>query len=98
MKIHILFATESMCGMCRQPGWHWAAVTPHRVLRWKGPFTSKAECLRSAANADPCAELTCWNSCQPNLELWTAGLLVRSKMVVGAETTPWPWRRDATSN
>ena len=57
MRIHVLYATESMCGMCRDPGWHWIAVTPHRVIRWRGPFATKSDCVHSAANANPCAEL-----------------------------------------
>jgi hypothetical protein len=83
MQLHVLYASESLCGFFRQPGFYWVCICPtkKRVLRWRGPFASKAECIASAGNANPCAELVLWNSAQPDLVLWEAGARVRSQLI-----------------
>ena len=64
MQLHILCATESLCGYFQQPGFYWVCICPtkKRVLRWRGPFTSKAECIASAGNANPTQTNPRWRS------------------------------------
>src|SRR5262245_40528776 len=91
MQIHIMYVTESLCGWCRgQPKFYWIALLPEerRILRARGPFMTRAETIRSAANANPTAELIFWNSAQPDLPLWEAGAPIRSKMITEIRFNP----------
>jgi hypothetical protein len=86
MEIHILFVDESFCGWCQERGFYWLAVLPQkkRILRARGPFRSRDDALRSAGNANPSAPVVHWNSSQPDMVLWDAGVPLRSKFVIGA--------------
>jgi hypothetical protein len=64
MQLHIIEARDGLTGWCRSGGWFWFCVLPHknRTTRWKGPFESRAEVMRSAQCANPQAKIITWEN------------------------------------
>jgi hypothetical protein len=55
MQLHVLHAPHGIEGWCKSGGWFWVATieTKKKIIRWKGPFGSREEVLRSWRTANP---------------------------------------------
>ena len=53
MQLHVLHAPHGIEGWCKSGGWFWIYAKKKKIMRWKGPFNSREEVLRSCRTANP---------------------------------------------